>query len=176
MSCAVANTYPLLPQGFEVEVDLTAFALDNRFRLQEWPIAYKDRPAGSHSKLNTLRDGVRVVSRVLHLFRHYRPMKFYGALAGGVAALSLALGVVPIAEYLTTGQILHFPTAILASGVGVIAFVLAVAGLVLDSLALRSRQQIEQRFAATRRERFPFEVATAPRSHVRLAEVGHAAA
>lgn len=155
MSRAVVDAYPMLPQGFEIEVDLTSFALDSRFRVVELPIAYRDRPAGSVSKLNTFRDGFRVVTRVLNLFRHYRPLQFYLWAASGVAAMSATLGAVPVIEFLRTGQILHLPTAILASGVGIIAFVLLVAGLVLDSVALRSRQQIEQSFAAVRRRQQP---------------------
>lgn len=151
MSCAVAHSYPLLPQGFEVEVDLTAFALDNRLQLVEIPVAYRDRPAGSASKLNTLRDGARVLMRLANLYRHYRPMAFYGGLAILLSVLSVLLGAVPVTEFLRTGYIAHVPTAILASGIGVIAVVVLVAGLVLDSVALRSRQQIEQAFAAMRR-------------------------
>lgn len=151
MSCAVAHAYPLLPQGFEVEVDLTAFALDNRLQLIETPIDYRDRPAGSFSKLSTFRDGFRVLVRLANLYRHYRPMAFYGAAALTLAVVSLVFGSVPVTEFIRTGYIAHLPTSILAAGIGVIAVVILVSGLVLDSVALRSRQQIEQAFAAIRR-------------------------
>lgn len=151
MSCAVAHAYPLLPQGFEVEVDLTAFALDNRLQLIETPVDYRDRPAGSVSKLNTFRDGLRVLMRLANLYRHYRPMAFFSAAALTIAMVSLILGSVPVTEFFRTGYIAHIPTSILASGIGVIAVIVFMAGLVLDSVSLRSRQQIEQAFASIRR-------------------------
>ena len=81
------KSYPILVEGFEIETDMTLHALDKRFRIVEIPINYRDRPAGSFSKLNTLRDGAKVINTITQILRYYRPLAFFG---GGHCALRLS--------------------------------------------------------------------------------------
>src|SRR5205814_6385745 len=75
------KNYPIVVEGFEIEADMTLHALDKRFRIVEIPVEYRDRPEGSNSKLDTWRDGARVLWVIVQLFRYYRPMLFFGAAA-----------------------------------------------------------------------------------------------
>ena len=137
------KTYPILVSGFELETDMTLHALDKRFRVVEIPIDYKDRPADSFSKLNTVRDGLRVISVIGDIFKLYHPLKFFILLSIVFALLGLAAGAPVIKDYLSDGYIAHVPFAILATGLEVIAVILASIGLMLDSIANNERRRFE---------------------------------
>jgi glycosyltransferase involved in cell wall biosynthesis len=137
------KSVPVVSRGFEVETELTLQALYRDFVIREVPIQYGERPEGSHSKLQTYRDGARVLLKILDICKAYRPLLFFSVIAIFLALLGLALGTLPIFEFLTTGTITLLPSAILASALEVIAVVTVVAGLVLDSIKHHFREQAE---------------------------------
>jgi glycosyltransferase involved in cell wall biosynthesis len=128
-----AKHCPVLSSGFEIETEMTIFALDKRMAIQEIPIAYRDRPAGSFSKLNTFTDGFRVIRTIFSLLRNYRPMFFFGSLAALFSTVAMVL-VVPIAvEFFRTGLVPRFPTFILACSLAICGALSVVCGLILES-------------------------------------------
>jgi glycosyltransferase involved in cell wall biosynthesis len=138
------KNYPILVSGFEIETDMTMHALDKRFRIVEVPVRYLDRPQGSVSKLNTVRDGLRVLFMIGNIMRYYRPMLFFGGAALFMAVLGLAAGAPVIIEWLRYHYIFRVPLAILATGTEIVAFVLASIALVLDSITHQDRRNFER--------------------------------
>lgn len=110
------KNFPILSAGFELETELTLHALDKRFRILEIPISYRDRPVGSESKLNTFRDGFRVVRTIFSILRFNRPFLFFGATALLFGFAGVLVGSTPVIEFYETKRILHLPSAILATG------------------------------------------------------------
>ncbi len=143
LSRTFVETYPILVEGFQLETDMTIFALQSRFRIIEVPIRYVNRPAGSYSKLNTCSDGLRVLRTILNLFRHYKPLVFFSIAAIILALSGMVLGIPVIMEFMATGYVSHIPLAILASGIEIIAVVTFGIGLTLDSIAYHRRIDIE---------------------------------
>jgi glycosyltransferase involved in cell wall biosynthesis len=138
------KSYPILVEGFEIETDMTLHALDKRFRIIEIPVDYRDRPAGSFSKLNTLRDGVRVLSTIGNILRYYRPLVFFGGAAILLALLGVISGVPVLEEWIRERYIHHVPLAILATGLEIVAVVLAAIGLILDSITHQDKRSFER--------------------------------
>jgi len=136
--------YPILVEGFEIETDMTLHALDKRFRVLEVPIRYRDRPAGSFSKLNTMRDGARVLATIWNIMRHYRPLLFFGSAAAVCSLLGLVAGWAVIAEFIAQQYIEKVPLAILATGLEIEAVLLLAVGLILDSMVHQSKLQYER--------------------------------
>jgi glycosyltransferase involved in cell wall biosynthesis len=138
------KSYPILVEGFEIETDMTLHALDKRFRIVEVPVRYRDRPEGSFSKLNTLRDGARVISTISRILRYYRPLVFFGvsallcAICGGLAGLPV------IEDWLRERYVHHLPLAVLATGLEIIAMLLIAIGLILDSITHQDRRNFER--------------------------------
>lgn len=151
------KSYPILVEGFEIETDMTLHALDKRFRIVEIPVDYRDRPTGSFSKLNTLRDGARVLSTIGNILRYYRPLVFFGGAAILLALLGLIAGMPVIDEWISERYIRHVPLAILATGLEIVAIVLAAIGLILDSITHQDKRNFE-------RELLRFEKDTQPAS------------
>lgn len=138
-----AQTFPCLSEGFQVETELSIFAVDRRWRIAQVPIEYRDRPEGSVSKLNTIPDGIRVLRMIASLAKDWRPLPFFGAIALLLAVLCLIIGLPVVAEFRVTGLVDRFPSAILAMGLGILAVLLFSVGLVLDTEAKSSRRQWE---------------------------------
>ena len=136
---------PILTAGFELETEITLHAVDKRFRIVELPIAYQDRPAGTFSKLSTFRDGRKVLVALFSILRYNRPFFFFGVIAAIFAAFGLSIGSLPVVEFYHTGLILHIPSAILASGLMVMACVTFAVALILDSVARIHRHDAERR-------------------------------
>jgi len=105
------KTYPVLSKGFEIETEMTIFALDHNFKILEIPVDYRDRPEGSVSKLQTFRDGFRVINTVGRLFCDTKPMAFFSAIALVVLAVFLAFFIPILIQYFRTGLVANFPTA-----------------------------------------------------------------
>lgn len=142
------KTYPILVQGFEIETDMTLHALDKRFRIVEIPIEYRDRPAGSVSKLNTVRDGMRVLKSIGNILRYYKPLLFFGSTAMLFALLGLLAGAPVIHEWITEQYIYHVPLAILATGLELVAMMFAAIALILDSITHQDKLAFEREMLA----------------------------
>lgn len=139
------KSFPILTSGFELETEITLHAVDKRFRIVELPIAYQDRPAGSASKLSTLRDGRKVLAVIFSILRYDKPLLFFGTISGLFALAGLAVGAIPVLEFYRTHLILHIPSAILASGLMVCSFTSMAIALILDSMARLHRHEAELR-------------------------------
>ncbi|WP_341961898.1 glycosyltransferase family 2 protein [Pseudomonas sp. RC10] len=137
------KSYPILVEGFEIETDMTLHALDKRLRIVEVPCDYRDRPTGSFSKLNTVKDGIRVLSTIWNILRYYRPLWFFGGAALLVALLGLLTALPVAADWIREQYIHHVPLAILATGLELVAVVLASIGLILDSITQQDRRRFE---------------------------------
>lgn len=137
------KSFPILSQGFEIETEMSIHALDKNFKLLEVPVTYRDRPEGSVSKLNTYRDGFRVLKTIARLFRDYKPFAFFGWL-GLFCFLAATVFFAPVlGGYLSTGLVPKFPTLIVCSGLYVVAFLLWVSGVILEVIAKKHRQLFE---------------------------------
>lgn len=146
-----AKHCPVLSSGFEIETEMTIFALDKRMAIKEIPVAYRDRPAGSFSKLNTFRDGFRVLVTIFSLLRNYRPLFFFGCIAAGLLVIAGLLVTPILVEYLQTGLVPRFPTFILACSLAIGAALSAVCGMILESTKRYSDQLFEILLASRRR-------------------------
>lgn len=134
------KSFPALASGFETETELTVHALELRLPLAEIQTPYRDRPPGSKSKLNTFRDGFRILRTIVYLVKEERPMQFFSLLALALFATSLMLGWPVIATFIETGLVPRLPTAILAMGAMILSAVSFVAGLILDTVTLSRRE------------------------------------
>lgn len=137
------KSFPIISGGFEIETEMTIHALDKRMKLENVLIDYRDRPAGSVSKLNTVSDGVKVLKTIATLFKQYRPFTFFTILSVICLLLGIAFFIPPLLGYLDTGLVEKFPSLIAASFFGIIAIQLFVGGLVLESIARKDRQNFE---------------------------------
>jgi len=137
------KSFPATSTGFEIETELTIHSLELEMPATEICTRFRDRPAGSESKLDTISDGIRIVRTIASLLKQERPFTVFGAAAGLLGALSLALGYPVITEFLSTGLVPRFPTAILASGLMVLAFLFLFSGLILDSVS-RGRKEAKR--------------------------------
>jgi glycosyltransferase involved in cell wall biosynthesis len=134
------KSFPALSQEFEIETELTIHSLHLRVPVAEVPVGYKERPVGGESKLRTYRDGLRILRWIVHLARLERPTLFHGVVAGLFGLVALILGLPVVLEYLDTGLVPRFPTAILASSIGLVAILMLVLGYLLDAVG-RNRQE-----------------------------------
>lgn len=137
------KNYPVLFEGFQLETDMTIFSLHRLFRIGEVPVPYRDRPKGSVSKLNTYKDGAKVLIAIFNLFRFYRPLSFFLLFSSLFFITGLAVGLPPIIEYLKYGYIYKIPSAILASGIMICSLILFAIGIILDTLRHSDREIFE---------------------------------
>src|SRR5690606_13283738 len=128
------KSFPALSGGFEIETELTIHALGLGMPVDEVETPYFSRPEGSASKLNTWRDGLRISWMIQRLYRTERPLQCFGLVALALAALSIAFATPVIETYLATGLVPRLPTAILATGLMLAAFLALASGLVLDTV------------------------------------------
>lgn len=137
------KSFPILSKGFEIETEMSIHALDKRFLIREVPIAYRDRPDGSESKLNTFSDGFRVLKTILNLYKDYKPLSFFG-LISGILFITGALMMIPVLSgYLRTSLVAKFPTLIVAIGLLTSSLVSLGCGLILDTVKKHSDQFYE---------------------------------
>lgn len=137
------KSFPVLSKGFEIETEMTIHALDNNFLICSIPVNYRDRPKGSHSKLNTYKDGIKVLLTVFNLFKDYKPLKFFGTLSVALGIISLVLFVPVFLEFLQTGLVPRFPTLIVSLIMMLSTFLSLVCGLILDTNAKNNRKNFE---------------------------------
>lgn len=147
------KSFPALSTGFETETELTVHALELRMPIAEVQTRYKERPAGSASKLHTFRDGFRIARTITTLLKEERPLQFFlwSFLVLSGVALSLAWPIVT--EYLATGLVPRVPTAILATGIMLLAFHSLFSGLVLDTVTHGRREMKRMAYLAIPRRR-----------------------
>jgi glycosyltransferase involved in cell wall biosynthesis len=134
------KTFPALSDGFELETELTVHALDLRMPSAETVVAYRERPAGSQSKLRTFRDGLRILIVIGKLIKHERPLLFFSVLGGLVGILSLGLGIPIIVEFFRIGLVPRLPTAILSATLALLSAQLVMFGFLLESVTRVSRE------------------------------------
>jgi glycosyltransferase involved in cell wall biosynthesis len=137
------KTFPSLSSGFEIETEISVHALQLCIPVGEVDTRYDARPEGSSSKLNTYRDGVRILLQMIGLFRQERPALFFGLLGATLAAISIILAVPLVVTYAETGLVPRFPTAILCTGLMILAFLSATSGVILDTVT-RGRIEIRR--------------------------------
>ncbi len=137
------KTFPVLSKGFEIETEMTIHALDKNFLLKEIPVAYRDRPEGSVSKLNTVKDGLKVLKTIGGLFRNYRPLRFFTWIAALFWLVSLIFFLPVLVEYIQTGLVPRFPTLIACAALAAAGVVAEVCGLILDVVVKKHRQMYE---------------------------------
>lgn len=128
---------------FELETELTLHCLDKRYRILEIPITYVDRPEGSFSKLNTYKDGIKVLLSIFNIFRFYRPLAFFSYIALITLTLSILCGAPVIYEFIQTRFIAHIPLAILATGLALVSALTFAIGVILDSIIRINKQNYE---------------------------------
>ena len=145
MSRPFVKTFPVLSEGFQIEAELSIHAVDRRWRIADVPVEYRNRPEGSVSKLNTVRDGLKVIAMIGTLFKDYRPLKFFSLVALLFCIGGLCAGIPVVAEYLATGLVPRFPTAILAVALMFMAALSLATGFILDAVAKVERKQWELR-------------------------------
>jgi glycosyltransferase involved in cell wall biosynthesis len=143
MNRRFVKTLPLASSGFEIETEMTIHALDKGFLLREVPISYRERGEDSQSKLNTISDGAKVLATVFRLFRHFRPLRFFGGAALILVALSLAMFTGPFGEYLRTGFVSKVPTLVVSAALGMGSMLALTCGLILDSSRIQSNHFYE---------------------------------
>jgi len=133
-SNSFVKNYPILIEGFELETDVTIYALDKKFRILEVPIQYKDRPPGSFSKLSTFSDGYKVLGTIWKIFRYTKPLTFFISFSIFFLVLGLLTSTPVIEEFIKSGEIKHVPLAILSTGLEIFSIILFSVGLTLDSI------------------------------------------
>jgi glycosyltransferase involved in cell wall biosynthesis len=139
------KSFPAASRGFDVETELSVHALELQMPVAEMPSPYGARPEGSTSKLRTYRHGSLILWRILILYKEVQPFPFFSAIALILALMSLVLAYPVIVTYVETGLVPRFPTAILATGLMILAFISATCGLILDSVR-RARRETKRLF------------------------------
>ena len=134
------KSFPVLSRGFEIEIELTVHALELELPTAEIATPYYARPAGSASKLSTWRDGLRILSTVVNLYRTERPLAFFSGVGIALAVLSVVLAIPVFATFLEEGVVPRLPTAVLSTGLMLLAFLFVVAGLILDTVTKGRRE------------------------------------
>jgi glycosyltransferase involved in cell wall biosynthesis len=137
------KSFPVLSSGFEIETEMSVHALELRMPVGEVETAYGARPEGSESKLSTFSDGWRILKTIATLYRIERPVLFYGSIGAFLLAVAFGLSIPLVITYLNTGLVPRFPTAILITGLIIIAVLCFFAGLILDTVT-RGRREVRR--------------------------------
>jgi len=138
------KSFPVTSKGFEIETEMTIFALDNNFKIVEVPIDYRDRPEGSESKLNTYSDGYKVLMTIGTLFRDTKPFPFFSIISFILIAVGTVFFVPILLDYLETGLVERYPTLIMISGLWIIAIISFFSGVILQVLKKQHRHNFER--------------------------------
>lgn len=147
------KTFPVLSKGFEIETEMTIHALDKNFLLKEIPVEYRDRPAGSVSKLNTFSDGFKVLKTIARLFKEYKPSIFFSIIGFIFLAISLIFGIPVFVEYFKTGLVPRFPTLIFSGFMLIISILMYVCGIILEVVVKKHRQLFELILISTKKDK-----------------------
>lgn len=152
-SYGFVKTFPVFSKGFEIETEMTIHAVNYHMQVENVVVEYRDRPEGSESKLNTFRDGMRVIGKMLQLYKNYRPMNFFGFLCLLLMLVAGGLMVPVIAEYIQTGLVPRFPTLILCGFMVLAGIQSFFAGMILAVLAAKDKKDFEYRLSCVHRDR-----------------------
>ncbi len=150
-SYGFVKTFPVLSTGFEIETEMTIHAVYNNLQIDNVIVDYRDRPAGSESKLNTFSDGFRVLHTIVKLYRDYKPFGFFCSFAAILAILAVVLFVPVFISYIETGLVMRFPTLFCCGFLALAAIQSFFAGLILSNMALKNRRDFEYRYALVMR-------------------------
>ncbi len=143
LSRRFVKSFPAFAHGFEIETEMTVHALELRMPIAEVKTPYKERPEGSNSKLRTFRDGFRILNTILSLIKEERPVVFFATVFAVLAATAIVLAVPIVVTFVQTGLVPRLPTAILATGMMLLAFLSLACGLILDTVT-RGRQEMKR--------------------------------
>ncbi len=143
-SFSFAKTFPVLSKGFEIETEMTIHAVYNNMDVRNVVVEYRDRPAGSVSKLSTYSDGFKVIGTIIRLFKNYKPFAFFNIIAVILGCLSLGFFLPVFVEYIKTGQVDRFPTLITCGFVLIAAILSFFTGTILSTMANKNRRDFEQ--------------------------------
>lgn len=138
------KNFPALSGGFQLETEMTIFALSHHMRIVEVPIDFTERPEGSFSKLSTFRDGAKVLLCIFNMYRHYRPLAFFSWAALLLALFAIAVGVPVVIEYVRFHFVYKVPSAVLASGLFGISVMVFLCGVILDTISHNERAAFER--------------------------------
>ena len=134
---------PVLSPKFEIETEMSLYALDKKYIIKEIPIVYRDRPEGRDSKLNTISDGIKVVKTIARMFKDYRPFRFFGIIALILFLLALIIGIPVIIEFVKSSYISKIPSAILATGLVSLSAISFQCAIILDTITRQHREDYE---------------------------------
>lgn len=139
------KTFPVFSQGFEIETEMTIHAVNYNMQVENVVVEYRDRPEGSVSKLNTFRDGMRVICKMLQLYKNYRPLRFFGLLCLLLMLVALILFVPVMGNYLQTGLVPRYPTLIVCGFMAIAGLQSFFSGMILEVMAAKDRRDFEYR-------------------------------
>ena len=139
------KTFPVISKGFEIETEMTIHAVNYNMQVENVVVDFRDRPEGSVSKLNTYRDGMKVIRKMLQLYKNYRPFRFFSLLCLALFAVALAFMVPILGEYFSTGMVPRFPTLIVCGFMALAGVQSFFAGMILEVMAAKDRRDFEYR-------------------------------
>lgn len=134
------KTIPVISDGFEIETEMTINALDKKFAIKEIPIKYRDRPEGSVSKLNTVKDGIKVIKTIFSMCMEYKPFTFFGVISLVLLLIAMILFMPILFSYFKTGLVPRFPTLILSTCLAVIGVISFAIGVILEVVVKKNKQ------------------------------------
>lgn len=134
---------PVMSPKFEIETEMTLHALDKKFIIKEIPITYRDRPSGSFSKLNTIKDGIKVMETIIKMLKDIKPRQFFWWISFVFIIIGLVVGMPVIVEFIKTGYITKVPSAILATGIMIFALIIAQCGVILHTVVKQNKEKYE---------------------------------
>lgn len=142
------KTFPVLSQGFEIETEMTIHAVNYNMQVENVVVEFRDRPEGSVSKLNTYSDGMRVIHKMLQLYRNYRPLRFFGALCLLLVLVSMVLMLPILFEYFRTGLVPRFPTLIVCGFMVLAGIQSFFSGMILQVMNAKDKRDFEYQLTA----------------------------
>lgn len=147
------KTFPVFSQGFEIETEMTIHAVNHNMQVENVVVQYRDRPEGSESKLNTFRDGMRVIHKMFQLYKQYKPMHFFGVLCAVLVIVAAVLMIPIVSVYLKTGLVPRFPTLFVCGFMVLAGIQSFFAGMILDVIAAKERKDFEFRLTRVHRDK-----------------------
>ncbi len=139
------KTFPVISAGFEIETQMTIHAVNYNMQVDNVIVQYRDRPEGSESKLNTYKDGMKVIKKMLQLYKNYQPLKCFGMIAAILLVVAGVLFIPVMREYIQTGLVPRFPTLIGCGFLAIAGLQMLSAGIVLDNTVAKDRRDFEYR-------------------------------